>query len=596
MQASPNRLDRADFAVLALLAVLAAFVGNVLVHAPSVVGEYKDDGIYLATGRSLAQGHGYHEPHLPGHPGQTKYPILYPLLLAGLWRWFPDLTAIAAPLQIANTLLWAAGSWAAYLVMRRAWKLPWWLPACGVSLAFVHTGTLGLLQTAMSESLYLPLSMASLLSLGAVRGDSQPARPRDRLALTGWGPAVLAGAAYLTRIIGVSAMAAVLSELIARRRWRQVTVGALVIAATILGWRLWCMHAAGANSHIPAAEALRYDLDYSAWAPRSVAVAARVAMYNASAMAAEVTSLLFPARIDLITAMLQGRAPGLPLLYCLFLLVTGLMVAGAVAVWNRAALPIHVYLLVYLGLVLVWPFPPLRFLLPISPLLVTCFLAGVYAVIGGLTRLAAWLSATPPDSALPAESASFYKRRAPATGSRLQLVAVLLLAAFLFYPSVRLITVQPDREQTQATADTREALLKLLETRTPADAVICCELPALVYLRTGRRAVPFLPWNDPLPFIYPADRELGGCGRTETRDAVQRSMNRVKTELLDYLRATGATHVVPPAGSTGEGVGFAELRFGCFGCFRLIGAVDELSVYRVEELGAPEPVAAPLHK
>jgi hypothetical protein len=596
MQSSPDHLDRADLAVLALLVVLAIFVGNVLVHAPSCVGEYKDDGIYLATGKSLAQGHGYHEPHLPGSPGQTKYPILYPLLLAGLWRLFPDLPAMVAPLQITNTLLWAAGSWAAYLAMRRAWRLPWWLPACGVSLAFVHTGTLGLLQTAMSEPLYLLCSMVSLLSLAldampkpraaerghALTSSSQAEHARNRLFLAGWVPAVLAGAAYLTRIIGVAAMVAVLSELIARRRWRQVVLATLIMAATVLGWRMWCMHASHANSQIPAVAALSYELDYSPWVPPSIAAAARVATFNASAMLAEFTDLLLPTQIDATTAVLQGRAPGLPLLYCMFALVTGLILAGAAAAWNRAALPLHVYLLVYLGLVLVWPFPPMRFLLPVAPLLATCFLAGVYAVIGRLARLAAWLTATSEESALSAEPARISQNGAPAASSRLQIVAVLLLAGVLFYPSVRLISVQPGREQFQASADTREALLKLLEARTPPDAVICCEFPALVYLRTGRTAVPFLPWTDPLPFIYPADRELSTCGRAETRGAVQSVINHVKAELVDYLRATGATHVVPPEESTSQGVGFATLRLSRPGYFRLIDRVDRLSVYRVE--------------
>ena len=52
----------------------------VVYHIP---GLWEDDGVYMATAKSLAAGTGYRHIELPGQPWQTKYPILYPAVLAG---------------------------------------------------------------------------------------------------------------------------------------------------------------------------------------------------------------------------------------------------------------------------------------------------------------------------------------------------------------------------------------------------------------------------------------------------------------------------------------------------------------------------------
>src|SRR5580765_4929334 len=58
-------------------------------HAPAV-GMFHDDGVYLVTAKSLATGHGYRIVSLPGEIAQTKYPILFPALLAAVWKVSPQ--------------------------------------------------------------------------------------------------------------------------------------------------------------------------------------------------------------------------------------------------------------------------------------------------------------------------------------------------------------------------------------------------------------------------------------------------------------------------------------------------------------------------
>jgi hypothetical protein len=54
------------------------------------LGFYHDDGLYWVSARSLAEGHGYRIQSLPGEPYQTKYPPLYPAMLAGVWKLRPS--------------------------------------------------------------------------------------------------------------------------------------------------------------------------------------------------------------------------------------------------------------------------------------------------------------------------------------------------------------------------------------------------------------------------------------------------------------------------------------------------------------------------
>jgi hypothetical protein len=88
-----HRLSRA---ALLALGVCLAWAYALILQAPAS-GMYHDDGIYLVTGRALAEGEGYRIISLPDAPPQTKYPILFPFLLSLVWRIVPS---------FPNNLVW----------------------------------------------------------------------------------------------------------------------------------------------------------------------------------------------------------------------------------------------------------------------------------------------------------------------------------------------------------------------------------------------------------------------------------------------------------------------------------------------------------
>src|SRR5262245_30496635 len=73
-----------------LVALTGLAIGYfVLVRTPTV-GTFHDDGIYLVTAKSLAEGQGYRIISIPGDPPQTKYPVLFPWVLSIVWRVYPS--------------------------------------------------------------------------------------------------------------------------------------------------------------------------------------------------------------------------------------------------------------------------------------------------------------------------------------------------------------------------------------------------------------------------------------------------------------------------------------------------------------------------
>ena len=95
-----RKLTAAGVFVLALAP--SAYLAWTLRAMPHL-GFYHDDSIYWVSAKSLAEGHEYRIDSLPGQPYQTKYPPLYPALLAGIWKINPN---FPANLPLATLFAW----------------------------------------------------------------------------------------------------------------------------------------------------------------------------------------------------------------------------------------------------------------------------------------------------------------------------------------------------------------------------------------------------------------------------------------------------------------------------------------------------------
>lgn len=208
------------------------------------LGLFHDDAIYLVTAKSVAEGNGYRIPSLPGQPHQTKYPPLYPALLAAVWLVDPSF-----PGNLSSVMLVAwAGLLAMVFLARRLWReagFNEW--HCGGLAALVALSPVavqfGLL--AMSELWFTVLLLASLMA--AERGKA------------GWAGA-LGGLTFLTRSAALPLLITAPLIYLWHRQCRRAAAFFAAMAPAVVGWQWWAAaHRAPAS---PASPATLFYTDY----------------------------------------------------------------------------------------------------------------------------------------------------------------------------------------------------------------------------------------------------------------------------------------------------------------------------------------------
>ena len=438
-------------------AALVAFVA-LLAIGPAPVGVFLDDGIYAVLARSLAEGTGYHYINLPGAPAATHYPPGYPLFLSLLWRAWPAFPDNVPLLKGANAVLLGLAVPGLAALARRRFALP---PVAAAVVAGVFTLGIPLLAfatTLFSEPLFLALlGPALLLSEDAVEQGTAGRAMRA---------AVLCGALVLVRTVGLGAGVALVVGLAARRRWRAAIVAAVVFAAAVVPWQLWiALH----DAELPGALSGNYG-SYGRWLLDG---------WHGGGMPFLIATVRHTIG-DLWSALRVMTAPS-PF-HVLGLVTTsavvGCFLVGLVVAARRAPVTVG-FLLFYLGLVLVWPYAPYRFAWGIWPLLAVVTTAGVRAL---WYARAGWIAA--PRGAL--------------------LAGIVLAAVGHALYNARGIAHRSWEHAQRAEAEPALASAAWVVRNVPKDAVVASEYGPLLWLYTGRRAVPSVS-------VRPRDY-LGGPG------------------------------------------------------------------------------------
>ncbi|HXI34022.1 MAG TPA: hypothetical protein VNH63_08085 [Gemmatimonadales bacterium] len=450
-----------------LVAAAVALAGGVVAVNRLLVGVFYDDGLYAGLALALARGAGYVHPHLPGAPAAIHYPPLYPLVLAPLFGLLPlDAAALAG--KVLNLLLAATGAgliaWHAVRVELLGPVAPRWLAPTVVAAAALAMPSLAMQAVLFAEPLFVVLLVLAIAS-----ADLPPA---------GWSPgraALLAGAAaalaLLTRSIGVAAGAGIVVFLFVVRgaSFRVLARAAAPVALAAAGWGVWlARHGAG----LDAALALNYG-SYG-----EVVRQTGLAAFGVSA----------PDLPRPLAAITLGWVPSLPL----FLVIAGaalaILIYGLILLCRRSSAGFT--LLGYLAILALWPYPPDRFLWAVLPWLALAWAAGAVALWRGRVRIAVGL------------------------------VAACLAAGYATYE----VRGYAHRWWEGAARDISENFTELLPwVRTlPGNAVVATDDEALVWLYSGRRAVPL--------YLY----SYSGRNIIEPDPAAHRA----------YLERQGVTHVL----------------------------------------------------
>jgi hypothetical protein len=434
-----------------MLAAAVALAVTMAAFQPLPVGVWVDDGHYVVLARALATGRGYRYLNLPGAPFATHFPPGYPALLALLTRLVPAFPTNVRVFVFANALLTAAAAAGIVVLAYRRLSLPLPIAALTGVIWAVAVPTLMLSTAVMSEPLFLAMLLPTLLLAERVT--------RDGGARASAAAGVMLAACILVRSIGIAGFGAFALVLAMRRRWRELGIAVLTTAAGVAPWLVWKrLH----QTPLPLAWAGMYG-DYGAWlsdglSSHGVTLVLRVALQNVRDVV-EALAVYWSAGPDGVFRMVLAVA---------LLLVTGV---GLAIYWRRA--PVVAWTLVgYMAIVLVWPFHPQRFVWGIGAIWIPFCCAGAWFV---------W-------EIISARVASTWVR---ATG------AAVLVALALCIPAATILAARTRawNRVPRSGAETLVPLLQWIVRNTPPGEIIAADAETVIYLYTGRRAVPYVPFK-----------------------------------------------------------------------------------------------------
>jgi hypothetical protein len=318
-------------------------------------GFFHDDGIYAVTAKALAVGKGYNIVSLPEPIPQTKYPILYPALLAAFIS-----VAGLNPLPIfglkAISAL-AVAAWGAlcFLLFRRLGVQV--TTSLWIALFLVASSvTTWLGVSILPDGLFNALTVASILVLLARSQRS------SCVILAG----TLAGLAFLTRSLGVAWILAGAIGLFLENRRRDAFLFGIAAIGTSLPWILW--------QQLQSPPINPDFLYYSKWCYQNGHL---LKLQNAEQM---LVVLFFNIFWVVCAIPLFFRIP-LTLPALVFGIVFWILVFKGLRCQIKAGRStIIVWFFLYLGLVVIWVFTPLRYLLPLAPLIAYFFVVGATTI------------------------------------------------------------------------------------------------------------------------------------------------------------------------------------------------------------------------
>lgn len=408
------------------------------------LGIFHDDAIYLVSAKSLAEGSGYRIDSLPERPPQTKYPPLWPVLLAGVWKVAPEYPANLPSLAL---LVWLFVPFCARLAwtMFRREGFPDRTAAALAAIVCAVPTTVMASSLLLSELPFLALLLAAMMAVS--RGS----------ALAG---GLLGGAAFLTRSAALPLAIVAPAWFAARREWRKAGLFITAMLPSVAGWQWWTAANRGAVADDPLT--LFYTSYLGYWKlDLAGSDLPDLICANAGALLNALGHLVaFDATGDFLPSML-ARAMG------------AAAIAGTVRLVRQGRFRLYAgFAVLYCGQLLCWNYPPVaRFVLPLLPLAV----AGVWTEFANLATMiaATWNRNKPGDRVASAVTAA-------------AMAALVSSAAIGNAVAVFRLLPESYRQHQEITEKNRPAL-EWLRHNTPAGARVLSYSDPSVYLATGRR-------------------------------------------------------------------------------------------------------------
>jgi hypothetical protein len=368
-------------------------------------------------------------------------------LLAGIWKVFPAFPANVTVFKFVNAGLIGLAAALAWRYARRVVGMGPWTAALSVGAFAAGTPMVFLGVMALSEPLFLAALFPVLM---ACERAARSGHTRDALAA-----GAAAGLLAMIRTLGVAAIPATALVLAWRRRWKAALLVCLAGGLVMVPWQWWI---AANDGGIHPFFIGKYG-SYGGWLAEGfrtggLSYMGQLTVFNLRLLVGQGWEALGVLSLPMWIRWLATAG------------ATGFFLGGWWLMLRRA--PVAAWFIVfYLALVVPWPFGPARFTYAIWPLV-----GLAYGLM--IERVVSW---RPHVSML-------------ATARYATIAAAILLAAG--YARFNYLGYQFGwwTQAQEPVAERAKYLAEWVRTNTPEDAVIAAEDDLLIYLYTGRRAIP----------------------------------------------------------------------------------------------------------
>jgi hypothetical protein len=474
-----------------------------------------DDSIYFVSAKSIADGHGYRILSYPEAPFQTKYPPLYPLVLAGIWKLNPD---FPANLALGTLVSWLSVPALLFLCLRlfltygfserHAWLM---------TALFAVNPYLAIFGSSMLSE--LPFACLLIVCLLVCHRAAQDGAPLWWAALGG----ITGGLSFLTRTTGMMLLVSGVACFLWRRQRRQALWFAAAMLPFVAGWTLWT-RAHMVHGADPVTLYYTTYLDYHLYLVK-LADMPMLLWKNIDQWLLGVGALIIPEASDARLVKILTQTIGVA------------MLAGVVRLARAGrALDYAVFAVPFSAMLVAWHYPPTeRLIAPIYPLLLAGFWSEMRHLVAMLT------------GALRHRDRS---QRVAAAIMGLVLAGVLAGGAWTQYEvGWRILPHEMDQRRKERSAD--EAAFQRMHAHLPAGAQLLTYNDPVLFLYTGHRAssltVPSTYWYRDdhgaverayagladfarargLEYVYFSDsdfrRDMGEADRRRVMDGIKRN-------------------------------------------------------------------------
>jgi len=474
VDASPT-LRSARRRVAAILAgiTLAWVAAAILLADPRAVGLFHDDGLYVLGGQSIARGEGYRIVSLPGEPWQTKYPFLFSVLLAGIWKLAPEFPGNARWLQGIEILSGALLIPLTYCFARRRLALGSGLALGCAVLVASSPALFGVISWVLTELPFAVVALTALLIEEERTGAAEP--PILRSALAGG----LAAAGYLLKSQGLVLGVALVAAAFSRRQWRRAFVLLACFAPGPAAW--WFFRFTHASE--PGSWIFRYYVTYDYflphWTREGVAILQAILPVNLAGAGAALCRL----------APLGGSEPGLWRAAGLAVALSGSLILA----WRRGARASAIFFVLMVASTVTVPWNPLRLLVPVLPLVVVLL---VLLSAAGTRRLAAAWAAGDEKLARRARALVFVAIGVATAANALVLAGQVASDRADDLPAY--VDLRDSQHGWRGFAET----IAWIRANTGEGDLVASAIDPFYYLHTGRRGLHYWRFNSPT-YFYP---------------------------------------------------------------------------------------------